>query len=523
MYEGLNMVKGSIKRYVAVLFAAVLLLGGCDWEKPQNKDTEAQGSAAINLQMRLPDTLNPLRSENQSVRDAFSLCYEPLFALNENMEIEGVLARNINVTDDCMSAVVTLKDSALWHDGIKLTSADVVYTINLLKEEGSLEYSDCVKYIESVQSIDPLTLRLNLSRPYGQIAYSLYFPIVSSHNTDIDNAVVGTGAYVLDKYTPSVSLELKKNDSWHGGEALCERVTISMIRDIETATSAFNAGIINTITNKSFDLENKTPKANTRTTYYPSSDYEFMAFNHKNRIFSSRAVRSAISCAIDRSVIVSDCYSTAAQEANTPLHPQCTKMAPSSVSVQYNLANAGEMLFLEGYSLNEKTALLQNENGQTLSFTLLVNSENENRKKCARILQSQLAVAGIQMDIKEMDFDSYTQAIKSGSYDAYLGGVKIGNIFDFEFLLSESGSLNNYGYNNEYMQLALLSIASAPSEDSLSDAVSNFEEIFLREQPLCGLVFKKDSLITSENVMGKLLPQIDFPYRNIANWSIKGM
>ena len=134
MYEGLIMLKRSIQRYIAVFFAATLFFSGCSWEKEHSNGESAQSSVAINLQMRLPDTLNPLRSENQSVRDAFSLCYEPLFALNENMEIEGVLARNINVTDDCMSAVVTLKDSALWHDGIKFTSADVVYTINLLKE-----------------------------------------------------------------------------------------------------------------------------------------------------------------------------------------------------------------------------------------------------------------------------------------------------------------------------------------------------------------------------------------------------
>lgn len=519
MYEGLIMLKGRLRRYIAVILSTVLIFGGCT--KDNSEDASSSGGAPIILQMRPVPTLNPLLCENQSVRDALSLCYEPLFSLNGKMLPEGELARNISVTDDCMSAVITLKDSVLWHDGVRFTSADVVHTINLLKNTPNIAYKECVEYIESARSIDPLSLKLELSRPYGQIAWSLYFPIVPSHNCDIEEGIMGTGAYMLEKYTPSVSLELKRNENWHKGAAQSEKVMVSFVRDRETATTSFNSGMINAITNKSFDLENKTPRANARTTYYPSTEYEFIGFNHRFSLFGSFAVRNAVSSAIDRSAIVKECYASAAEAANSPLHPASEKMAPSVSSAQYNLANAREMLFLEGYSLNEKTGLLEDENEKVLSFTLLVNSENQSRVKCARLLETQLYRAGIKMNIREESFENYSKMIQSGNYEAYLGGTKIGNILDFEFLLSETGTLNNYGYTDEYMQLALLSIAASPSEDALSDAVANFEEIFLRQQPVCGLVFKKDSLITAENVMGKLLPQTDFPYKNIANWSVR--
>ena len=97
----------------------------------------------------------------------------------------------------------------------------------------------------------------------------------------------------------------------------------------------------------------------------------------------------------------------------------------------------------------------------------------------------------------------------------------LGNLYDFEALLSKDGTLNSYGYESEFMDLALSALSCAPTKDSLSDAAANFEEVFLREQPICGLVFKKDSLITAENVMGKLLPMSGFPYKNIGRWSIK--
>ena len=125
------------------------------------------------------------------------------------------------------------------------------------------------------------------------------------------------------------------------------------------------------------------------------------------------------------------------------------------------------------------------------------------------------------MNIKELPFDEYIEKIKSGSFDAYLGGTRLQNLYDYESLLSKDGALNNYGYSGEYMELALSALCSASGIDALGDALFNFEEVFLREQPVCGLVFRMGTLMTAENVMGKLMPQINAPYRNIWRWSLR--
>lgn len=508
------------RKYIVILLAALLVFSGCtkgDNGKSKDKGTDS----VISLQMRQSDSFNPLSVTHHSVRDAFSLCYEPLFSVNDKIALEGVLARNIEVADDCLSAVILLKDSVLWHDGIKLTSGDVVHTINLLKENPSWEYSGCVKYIESTQTIDPLSLRINLSRPYGQIGYSLTFPIVAAHNDKLDSDMLGTGPYRFEKYTPATTLELVRNDKWHGGEAACGKVSVSVIRDNMAATTAFNTGLISTVTGSVFDMENSTPKANTRTTLYPSGEYEYMAMNHSKGIFASQTVRSAVSSAIDRSAIVKDCYGGGAMAANAPIHPAAQDVAESSLLSQYSLSNASEMLFLEGYSPDEDTHLLKNSSGQKLSFNLLVNEENQSRVKTAQLLVQQLFAAGIEVSVQELPFDDYVQKIESGSFDAYLGGTRLQNLYDYEFLLSNGGELNNYGYSGEYMELALSALCSAPGTDALSDAVFNFEEVFLREQPVCGLVFRMETLLTAENIMGKLLPQINAPYRNIWRWSLR--
>lgn len=520
MYEGMILVTKLTHRYIAVVLVALLILTSCG-KAGENQAGVKGGGPTITLQMRPCDSFNPLAVTHHSVRDAFSLCYEPLFSINDKIILEGVLAQSIDVSDDCMSAIVILKDSVLWHDGVRFTSADVVHTIGLLKENSSWEYSQCVEHIESAEAIDALSLRLKLSRPYGQIGYSLTFPIIAAHNDEPDTVMLGTGPYSFSKYTPATTLELVRNEKWHGGEVSSGKVSISIIRDNMAATTAFNTGLLSSVTDGVFDTENTPPKMNTRTTLYPSGQYEYMAMNHRRGIFTSQTVRNAVSSAIDRSAIVSDCYGGSAMAANSPIHPAAQNIAESSLLSQYSLANASEMLFLEGYTLDESTRILKDSNNKKLSFNLIVNEENLKRVKAAELLTAQLFAAGIEVNVIKLSFDDYIERIESGNFDAYLAGTRLQNLYDFEALLSEDGKLNNYGYSGEYIQLALSGLCSAPGQDALGDAVFNFEEVFVREQPVCGLVFRMETLLTAENVMGKLLPQINAPYRNIWRWSLR--
>ena len=512
------MSKGKIYKLTGIVLVMCILLCGC--KKEPLPPAMPMASGAITMQMHIPETLNPLKVENQSVSDVLSLCYEPLFAINDSMTPEGVLATDIAISEDCLSAVVNLKASVFWHDGVEFTSADVVRTIELLKENVNSTYYGCVENIDTVQAMGPLSFVMTFTRPYGQIAYSLYFPIVAAHNDNLEETILGTGPYMLDSYSEAVSLSLKKNDNWHGGELLCESVNVSVVRDNEIATTAFNSGNINTITDSSYDSENSALKNNAQTTPYPSTKYEFMAFNHNSEVFDSPAVRSAISLAIDREKIVSEAYAEAACATNTLMHPVVQKMIVDSGGNQYSLSSAGEILFLEGYTLNENTGMLEDENGENFSFSLLVNKENQNRVKTAELLCSQLFLAGIDVSVREVDFQTYISEIEEGTFDAYLGGIDFVNLYDFEFLFSEEGSLNFFGYKSEYMDAALLAIANASNPDILSTALVSFDEVFLREQPVCGLVFRNNILMTAENVTGELKPYPGSPYRNIHNWAV---
>ena len=494
-----------------------MLLCGCTngGEKEINTENIKQ---TISLQMGMIDSLNPLEAQKQSVRDAMYLCFEPLFEIQSDITLKGVLAESIKITDDCTTAIIKLKDSVLWHDGMKFTAGDVIYTINAIKENASSPYNFCVKYIDEVSAIDALTLKIKLLRPYAQIGHSLYFPIIPAHINSYNDSFVGTGPYKFENYTKLSALELKKNDSWHGGDVKVQRIKLTIVRDAQTAAAAFNTGIIDAITGDYFDLSNYVIKSNMRSIRYSSPKYEFLAFNHNSALFNKSSMREAVSLSLNRNQIAQEAYGSNAVATNTPIHPNAESASLLTYS-EYNLNNAVEMFYYEGYSIDKDTGAMQNARGEKLKFTILVNEENESRVKCAEIIKNQLLKAGIEVTIKAEPYESYKSSINSGNYEAYLGGVKSANIYDYEFLFSTEGEMNNYGYSSRYMELALAALAASPDNDSLENAAQNFDEVFMREQPVCGIAYLSDVLITSDSVKGKLLPQFNSPYASCEGWA----
>ncbi len=511
----------KIKRLIngaAAIAAAAALLCGCNRGgvtagKKENKD------ASVRLQMRISKTIDPIFVENGAVREVLSLCYEPLFAVDNDIKVFGVLAKNCIVSDDCKSAVITLKDGVLWHSGEKFTASDVVYTVEKIKENPQSVYSDCVKYIETTVPIDEKTVRIELSRPYAQIAYSLWFPIIREGSENLDEKINGTGAYRLSEYLPATQLKLAAFDKWHGGMAKCNEITVSLMRDGETAGAAFASGVIDAVTSKDYDLYENAVKKNMRTAQYAGTRLEYLAFNHTHALFKSANVRQAAACAINREAITKDCYKGAAA-AKTVLHPGFAAQSNGDAISQYSAENAQELMFYEGYTIDPETGKLQNENKNTAAFKILVNEENTARLKCAQTLSLQLNEAGFSTEVSAVSFEEYENAIKQGNFDAYVGGVQPMNLFDWEFLLSKDGALNSFGYASDYTELALSALAKASTEDATKDAAANFEEVFMREQPVCPLAFLEETLVTTDKIRGNLSPIINFPYQNLYKWNI---
>src|SRR5690606_28888209 len=97
-----------------------------------------------------------------------------------------------------------------------------------------------------VEAVDPLTVRVTLSKPNGNMIYNLGWgdAVIVAPETADNNATnpVGTGPFKLSERRPGDSITLVRNEDYWGEPVALERATFRYIADSTAASSAVLAG-----------------------------------------------------------------------------------------------------------------------------------------------------------------------------------------------------------------------------------------------------------------------------------------
>lgn len=526
-----------MKRLILILMAALLLLSGCqkNGDDIVASETAVVYGGVLNLSMGFAETLNPLLVKDETVRDGLFAVYEPLIAVTGEQELKPVLADSWSFNDNCTSLTVRLKPGVLWHDGSAFTARDVVYSVNTIKSHKDSPYYQLLRYVSAAAEVDDYTVNFILTRSYSQLAYSLYFPIISVSAGDLTSSAIGTGPFMFESYSQGRDLNLIRFDGYREGAAGFDKVAFSVVRENITAATAFSTGVTNAVQGGILDRDEFAVHDRFDVRRACGADFEYIGLNHHRPVFSSATVRSALSSAINREEIISDGYGVMATAANLPFHPLSLSFAPSKTLTDFNIAAARESLFYDGWTDSSGDGVLSKEfvdyshvdeegdvaEGRArdvrLEFSLLVNRENPRRVLAANIISSQLEEAGFRVRVQEVSFETYLERIKSGDFDAYIGGTEMGNLYDAEFLLSSKGEQNYFGYSADYMDKALEELSAAYGE-SFDSACAVLQEVFVRDQPIVGLVFLDESLILAKNIAGGTTAQFHSPFGNVGKW-----
>ena len=158
----------------------------------------------------------------------------------ETGKIEGWLAESYAANETQDEVVVTLKPGTEWSDGTPLTSEDVVFTINMLKEYApQLNWSGTVKqWVKSVEAVDdrkikftltasnPLFVMENLAGTTSQAIVPLpkhiwegKDPVTFKNEFDEKTgSPVFSGPYVVKNFS-STQFDYKRNDNWWGAKS----------------------------------------------------------------------------------------------------------------------------------------------------------------------------------------------------------------------------------------------------------------------------------------------------------------
>jgi len=238
---------------------------------------------------------------------------------------------------------------------------------------------------------------------------------------------------------------------------------------------------------------------------------------------SSYRTRYAVSYAINRTKIIEDVFLGYGSAACVPVPPTSFMyIGAENEKNTRDTEKAKALLFEAGYNLEEgiMRRTLEDESTEELRLTLLVNEENEERKKYAAIIKDNLAEIGVLVQVEAVDFETYLARLREGSFDMYAGGCQFSADLSYDFLLGEESIVAN-GYASADMKEALSSLHPQRSDETIRAAFVQFQEIFLRDMPFSGICFLDGALVHTAALRGIENPAASKLYRNIGKWYLE--
>ncbi|WP_382424323.1 extracellular solute-binding protein [Fodinicurvata halophila] len=243
---------------------------------------------------------------------------------DEPFTMYGLIAESIRVPDDRSWAEFTLREDARWHDGEPITVEDVIFSLNILREEGHPMYRQYYANVDSAEKTGRRKVRFNFSGGenlelpliIGQL------PILPKHyweERDFTRAVreppVGSGPYRVADYELGRHVTYERVEDYWGkdlavnqGRYNFDSIRYDYYRDETVIRQAVKAGEVDFRQEnqaKAWALDYETPAAESGRLILEEIPHERptgmqgFAMNTRRPVFSDPRVRRAMAYAFD--------------------------------------------------------------------------------------------------------------------------------------------------------------------------------------------------------------------------------
>jgi microcin C transport system substrate-binding protein len=410
------------------------------------------------------DKYNPFTLKGSAPPNLNGLVFESLLTgtLDEPTTAYGLLAEDVTVAPDRLSATFRLNPRAKFHNGDPVLAADVKHSFDrITSKEAAPQYRTIFGEVSGVTVVDERTVRFDFKRVNAElplIAGSL--PVFSrkwGEGKPLDQIVtdtpIGTGPYRIGKVNFGKDINYDRDPTYWAkdlnvrrGLFNFDRITFKIYKDNTAQLEAFKAGEFDYIqafiarewarayTGKQFDKGELIKK---ELKHGNAGDFQGFLFNTRRDKFKDVRVRQAIALAMDyewmnrqlfynaytrvRGYFVASDFEAKGKPGADELalleplraklppavftedvpQPPVTSLDPASgITLRDNLRKAKALLAEAGWTYRDNA--LRNAKGEALSIEFLDNSGSMGR--VVTPYAKNLEKLGIQVNTKVIDF-----------------------------------------------------------------------------------------------------------------------
>lgn len=456
-------------------------------EAEVSKDQDAAQLQEFSLAYIPESSMNPLSASELSNRVVLSLMYQGLFSVTRDNEILPILCQSYKASADLTVYEFTIDPKATFSDGVPVTPEDVV--ASLQESRNHRYYGRRLSNLYSISVTEERTVRISLSKPNGNLPLLLDIPIVKASQIEAENPL-GTGPYKLEGWGRERAL-VRRDNWWCESEDFlltAERIPLTSADSPATIRDAFefyDVGLV--CTDPGSDLY-----AEYRCDYElwdcESGIFVYLGVNTESFAFENKAVRQAISKAIDRDLLVERYYRDFAMAASLPASPN-SPFYTEALARQY------------AYDPAASQAYMSSTKG--VSIRLLVNASDSLRVKVAQEIGRMLNASGFLVEVDARSEDYYYGALNHGEYDLYLGQTKLSPNMDLSSFFAEDGPLKYGGMDD--VATYTLCLQALENQGSYYD----LHQKVMDDAYLCPIVFRSYAIYASRGLVTDLKPARD--------------
>ena len=526
------------RRLFPLLIALVLTC--CTKGAPEQKahgkgGPPAYGDALVSGSIGEPSTLIPPLATDSASGEIAGLVYNGLVRYDKNLKLEGDLAKSWDVSPDGLHITFHLRRGVKWHDGQEFTSRDVLYTYRVIIDPKTpTAYSDGFKQVQSVQAVDPYTFRVNYAKPFAPALESWGTSMLPAHllegkditKSPLSRNPVGTGPYVFKEWVPGQRLSLAANPDYWEGKPYLARYVFRIIPDSSTMYMELKAGGVDImgLSAVQYQRQTNTPEflARFNKYRYPAPGFTYLGYNLRLPLFQDRRVRQAITCAINKEEILQGVLLGMGVVAHGPYKPGTWAYKAKVDDPGYDPARAAALLKEAGFVPGKDGILIKD--GKPFSFTIMTNQGNDQRLKCALIIQRRLKKVGIEVKIRVMEWASFiTNFIDKGKFDAVLLGWSISPDPDQYDIWHSSKTapkeLNFVHFQDPEVDRLLVEGRGTFDIEKRRDCYYKIQDILAREQPYTFL-YVPDALEAVSSRFQGIEPAPSGIMHNLIKWYV---
>ncbi|WP_306117621.1 MULTISPECIES: ABC transporter substrate-binding protein [unclassified Roseitalea] len=457
---------------------------------------------------------------NISSRDNSNIArhiFGTLYTISGDGDVQPDLAEDLQISDDGLAYVYTLREGLTCHDGEALTAEDAAYSFNRAADPANNFTGNTPGFVfssigfDSAEALDEQRVQINIERKnpiaFGLIAEVFIHCKDSYEAMSLDEASanpIGSGPYRLASWDRGSQVVLEKVDD-PNSPANMERIVWRIIPEASTRTAELIAGNVDIITNVApdqIDAINNSGGAEvqavqgTRRMYVGFNLSDEFAQMPGGDAIQDPAVRRALQYAVDVPSICKQLLNFECERMTGIVNPP--NAHPDIEPYPYDPETAERLLDEAGWP--------RGEDGVRFEIRLQAGQGRYlNDRNVVLAIAQYLEDVGLDVEVDIMEWASvYIPLIRQRAagplYFIGSGGALWSPLYDMTDLARVDSGTNYTHWDDPRWFDRWEDIANAETEEETRQIVNEMLEVFYEDGPWLHLYFQPDFYGVSDRV-----------------------